>query len=115
MGHVEPGNYRPAPGHVGRPVDAVVPPQVQGAVMKPARSRSGLVGLTVAGGTLAFLSLFLPAVIGGLVTGSWFGAWTAFFWAGLVRIGLLHHDALSDAEACARIVIAAAAPPAAPF
>ncbi|MFB9653941.1 PrsW family intramembrane metalloprotease [Pseudarthrobacter oxydans] len=59
MGHVEPGNYRPAPGHVGRPVDAVVPPQVQGAVMKPARSRSGLVGLTVAGGTLAFLSLFL--------------------------------------------------------
>ncbi len=30
-------------------------------------------------------------------------------------IGLLHHDAASDAEACARIVIAAAAPPPAPF
>jgi DNA polymerase-3 subunit epsilon len=30
-------------------------------------------------------------------------------------IGLMHHDALSDAEACARIVIAAASPPAAPF
>lgn len=30
-------------------------------------------------------------------------------------IGLMHHDAASDAEACARIVIAAATPPAAPF
>ncbi len=39
----------------------------------------------------AAISLSLPAVIGGLVTTSWAGAWTAFFWAGLVRIALLHH------------------------
>jgi stearoyl-CoA desaturase (delta-9 desaturase) len=32
-----------------------------------------------------------PALLGGLVTWSWQGALTAFFWAGLIRIGLLHH------------------------
>jgi stearoyl-CoA desaturase (Delta-9 desaturase) len=48
----------------------------------------------------AFLSLVMPAVIGGLVTGSWFGAWTAFFWAGLVRIGLLHHVTWSINSVC---------------
>jgi stearoyl-CoA desaturase (Delta-9 desaturase) len=36
-------------------------------------------------------SVLAPALIGGLVTWSWWGALTAFFWAGLVRIGLLHH------------------------
>lgn len=40
---------------------------------------------------LVLASIFLPAVAGGLITGSWKGALTAFFWAGLVRIGLLHH------------------------
>lgn len=40
---------------------------------------------------LILTSAFAPAVIGGLVTMSWKGALTAFFWAGLVRIGLLHH------------------------
>ena len=59
MGHVEPGNYRPAPGHQGKPVDTVVPPQVQGAMMKAGRSRSGLMGLTLGVSALAFLSLFL--------------------------------------------------------
>lgn len=39
----------------------------------------------------AGVSLFAPALIGGLVTWSWQGALTAFFWAGLVRIALLHH------------------------
>ncbi|MEO6956726.1 MAG: acyl-CoA desaturase [Antricoccus sp.] len=37
------------------------------------------------------LSLGLPALIGGLITMSWTGALTAFFWAGLVRVGVLHH------------------------
>ncbi|WP_411373394.1 PrsW family intramembrane metalloprotease [Arthrobacter sp. MPF02] len=59
MGHVEPGNYRPAPGHQGGPVGAVVPPQVQGAVPGSRRSRSGLLVLTLGGSALAFLSLFL--------------------------------------------------------
>lgn len=40
---------------------------------------------------LVAVSLLGPALIGGLVTWSWQGALTAFFWAGLVRIGLLHH------------------------
>lgn len=48
----------------------------------------------------AAISLFLPAVIGGLVTMSWAGAWTAFFWAGLVRIGLLHHVTWSINSVC---------------
>ncbi|TFV58807.1 UNVERIFIED_ORG: acyl-CoA desaturase [Bacillus sp. AZ43] len=48
----------------------------------------------------AALSLFLPAVIGGLVTGSWAGAWSAFFWAGLVRIALLHHVTWSINSVC---------------
>ena len=30
-------------------------------------------------------------LVGGLVTWSWHGALTALFWAGLVRIALLHH------------------------
>ncbi|TPV53237.1 PrsW family intramembrane metalloprotease [Pseudarthrobacter phenanthrenivorans] len=59
MGHIQPGNYRPAPGHQGRPVDAMVPPQVQGAMVKSGRTRSGLLGLTLGGSILAFLSLFL--------------------------------------------------------
>lgn len=40
---------------------------------------------------LVLTSVLSPAVVGGLVTLSWQGALTAFFWAGLVRIGLLHH------------------------
>ncbi|MGY2002123.1 acyl-CoA desaturase [Blastococcus sp. SYSU DS1024] len=48
----------------------------------------------------AAVSLFLPAVIGGLVAGSWAGAWSAFFWAGLVRIGLLHHVTWSINSVC---------------
>lgn len=59
MGHVQPGNYRPAPGHHGTPVAAVVPPQAQGAIIRAGRSRSGLLGLTLGGSAVAFLSLFL--------------------------------------------------------
>ncbi|RCW40933.1 stearoyl-CoA desaturase (delta-9 desaturase) [Halopolyspora algeriensis] len=36
-------------------------------------------------------TLILPALLGGLLTWSWWGALTAFFWAGLVRVGVLHH------------------------
>ena len=41
-----------------------------------------------------------PALIGGLVTWSWQGALTAFFWAGIVRIGLLHHVTWSINSVC---------------
>jgi stearoyl-CoA desaturase (Delta-9 desaturase) len=36
-------------------------------------------------------SLLTPALAGGLITWSWQGALTAFFWGGLVRVSLLHH------------------------
>ncbi|AEG91557.1 acyl-CoA desaturase [Ramlibacter tataouinensis] len=35
--------------------------------------------------------LALPAAIGGLVTQSWWGAWTALVWGGFVRMFVVHH------------------------
>jgi stearoyl-CoA desaturase (delta-9 desaturase) len=46
------------------------------------------------------LSFLLPALLGGLITFSWWGALTAFFWAGLVRIALLHHVTWSVNSVC---------------
>jgi stearoyl-CoA desaturase (delta-9 desaturase) len=46
------------------------------------------------------LSLTLPAVLGGLLSWSWWGAVTAFFWAGLVRIAFLHHVTWSVNSIC---------------
>jgi stearoyl-CoA desaturase (delta-9 desaturase) len=46
------------------------------------------------------LSLALPALLGGLLTWSWWGAVTAFFWAGLVRIAFLHHVSWSVNSVC---------------
>ena len=46
------------------------------------------------------VSLFLPAIIGGLATWSLWGAFTAFFWAGLVRIAVLHHVTWSTNSIC---------------
>ncbi len=40
---------------------------------------------------IAGVSFFAPAILGGLITWSWTGALTAFFWASLVRVALLHH------------------------
>ncbi len=51
-------------------------------------------------GWLVLLSLALPAVIGALVTQSWVGAATGFFWAGLVRMGALHHVTWSINSVC---------------
>ncbi|MEZ5157802.1 MAG: hypothetical protein R2687_03105 [Candidatus Nanopelagicales bacterium] len=48
--------------------------------------------LSSAFGWLALTTFLLPAILGGLLTWSWQGALTAFFfWAGLVRIALVHH------------------------
>ncbi len=49
---------------------------------------------------LVAVSLLLPAVLGGLITWSWTGALTAFFWASLVRVGLLHHVTWSINSIC---------------
>lgn len=40
---------------------------------------------------IVVFTLLGPAVIGGLVTWSWWGALTAFFWASLIRIAIIHH------------------------
>jgi stearoyl-CoA desaturase (Delta-9 desaturase) len=49
---------------------------------------------------LVAISLTAPAIMGGLLTWSWRGALTAFFWAGLVRIALLHHVTWSINSVC---------------
>jgi stearoyl-CoA desaturase (delta-9 desaturase) len=46
------------------------------------------------------LSMGLPPVIGGLVSMSWTGALTAFFWGSLVRQFLLHHVTWSINSIC---------------
>ncbi|MGC7101150.1 acyl-CoA desaturase [Amycolatopsis lurida] len=46
------------------------------------------------------LSLAAPALLGGLLTWSFWGAVTAFFWAGLVRIAFLHHVTWSVNSIC---------------
>ena len=51
-------------------------------------------------GVLVAVSLLVPAGIGGLVTGTWSGAVTGFFWAGLIRVGLLHHVTWSVNSVC---------------
>jgi len=49
---------------------------------------------------IVILSVTLPAIIAGLVTWSWAGALSAFFWAGLVRIAVLHHVTWSINSIC---------------
>ena len=49
---------------------------------------------------LVAVSLLLPAVLGGLLSWSWQGALTGFFWGTLVRVGLLHHVTWSINSIC---------------
>ena len=46
------------------------------------------------------VSLFLPALIGGVVDWSWDGALRGFIWGGLVRLFLVHHVTWSINSAC---------------
>ncbi|MEU5810874.1 fatty acid desaturase [Streptomyces sp. NPDC047718] len=46
------------------------------------------------------VSLAVPPLVGGLVTLSWWGAFTAFFWGSLVRVALLHHVTWSINSIC---------------
>jgi stearoyl-CoA desaturase (delta-9 desaturase) len=46
------------------------------------------------------VSLAAPAVLGGLISLSWWGALTAFFWAALVRVGVQHHVVWSVNSIC---------------
>ncbi|OZM74727.1 acyl-CoA desaturase [Amycolatopsis antarctica] len=46
------------------------------------------------------LTFLLPGVVGGLITWSVWGGVTAAFWAGVVRVGLLHHVTWSVNSIC---------------
>jgi stearoyl-CoA desaturase (delta-9 desaturase) len=49
---------------------------------------------------LTAATLLAPALLGGLITMSWWGAVTAFFWASLVRVAVLHHVTWSVNSLC---------------
>jgi stearoyl-CoA desaturase (delta-9 desaturase) len=49
---------------------------------------------------LTVVTLLAPAVLGGLITMSLWGALTAFFWASLVRVAVLHHVTWSVNSIC---------------
>jgi stearoyl-CoA desaturase (delta-9 desaturase) len=51
-------------------------------------------------GVLTAATLILPALLGGLISWSVWGAVTAFFWAGIVRIAAGHHVAWSTNSVC---------------
>jgi stearoyl-CoA desaturase (delta-9 desaturase) len=51
-------------------------------------------------GPLTAISLLGPAALGWLVTDSWQGALGAFFWAGIMRMALLHHITWSVNSVC---------------
>jgi stearoyl-CoA desaturase (delta-9 desaturase) len=51
-------------------------------------------------GPLTAATLLVPPLIAGLVTWSWWSAATAFFWAGLVRVAVLHHVTWSINSIC---------------
>ena len=49
---------------------------------------------------LTVVTMLAPAALGGLITWSWQGALTAFFWAGIVRVALLHHTTWAVNSIC---------------
>lgn len=51
-------------------------------------------------GPLTAVSLLGPALIGGLVTHSWTGAFAGFFWAGVIRMAFFHHVTWSVNSIC---------------
>ena len=46
------------------------------------------------------LGLLVPALVGGVVSDSWTGAWIGLLWGGLVRIFLVHHVTWSVNSVC---------------
>ncbi len=48
----------------------------------------------------AVLGFVLPALLGGLFSGTWRGALTGFIWGGLVRVFLVHHVVWAVNSAC---------------
>ena len=48
----------------------------------------------------ALLGLLIPTVLGGVIAGSWTGAFLGFLWGGLVRIFFVHHMTWSINSVC---------------
>lgn len=46
------------------------------------------------------VGLMVPTIIGGLVTGTWAGAFLGFLWGGLARVFLVHHVTWSVNSVC---------------
>jgi stearoyl-CoA desaturase (delta-9 desaturase) len=46
------------------------------------------------------VSLLIPAILGGLLTRTWGGAWSGLVWGGLVRIFVVHHVTWSINSVC---------------
>ena len=46
------------------------------------------------------LSMAIPAILGGVISGSWFGALTGLLWGGLVRVFFEHHVTWSVNSVC---------------
>ncbi len=59
-----------------------------------------LVRISRAFPAFVLVSMALPPLLGGLLTWSWHGAFTAFFWGSLVRVALLHHVTWSINSIC---------------
>jgi len=51
-------------------------------------------------GVWVAVGLILPAAAGGLLTGTWRGAFLGFLWGGLVRVFLVHHVTWSVNSVC---------------
>lgn len=49
---------------------------------------------------MVLTTLLMPAVLGGLLTWSWMGVLTGFFWGSLIRIALVHHVTWSINSIC---------------
>ena len=56
--------------------------------------------VSAATGWLSTAGVLLPGVLGGLLSWSWAGALSGLFWAGLVRVALLHHVTWSINSVC---------------
>src|SRR3954468_24875835 len=59
-----------------------------------------IVGVSRTFGVWVAVSLLLPALLGGLITWSWAGILTGFFWGGLVRLALSNHVTWSINSIC---------------
>jgi stearoyl-CoA desaturase (Delta-9 desaturase) len=51
-------------------------------------------------GPLVAISMLTPPLVGGLITNSWHGAFTAFFWASAIRLGIQQHVTWSVNSLC---------------